>query len=130
MELPPDCVKVHDYKGCTRAMSGNGVTFLIRQQGNFEGGTLDFWSPLIRRSLTGEKAMALEATGKVGLNNGTPVLKFIGSKEIGRKTYQYILYVITTERFIYTYECWGLVDEVAKLQEPLDKSCKTMNIKP
>jgi len=130
MELPADCVKVYDYKGCTRAMSGNGVLLLIRQQGNFEGGTLDFWAPLIRRGLSGEKAISLGATGKLTLDTGATAIKFAGTKEIGRKTYQYLLWVVATGRDIYTYECWGLADDVNRMQAELEKSAKSMRIKP
>lgn len=130
MDLPPNCVKLHETKGCTRAMSGNGVMLLIRRESNFEDGSLDFWAPLVRRSLVAEKAVALGNTEEVTLDSGARGLKFTGLKTLGRKTYQYTLWLVVTEDDIYRFECWGLAEEVAKMQSQLDKAAKSMRIRP
>jgi len=130
MTFPADWVKVYDYKGITRAMSGTGVMLLVRQNDNFEGGTLDFWAPLLRRGLTAEKVISLDITEKTSLDNGAPALRFTGTRELGRKTYRYLLWVVVTPRYIYTVECWGPAQELASLQAQVETACRSMGIKP
>jgi hypothetical protein len=130
MDLPSNCVKVHEEKGYTRIMSGSGVMLLIRRESNFEGGSLEFWAPLVRRSLAAEKALALDNTEDVTLASGAHGLKFAGTKTLGRKTYRYMLWLVATEEDIYCFECWGVADEVAKMQPQLDKAAKSMGIRP
>jgi len=130
MDLPPNCIKLSEAKGFTRVMSGNGVILLIRREKNFEGGSLEFWAPLVRRSLVAEKAIALGNTEEVTLDSGARGLKFTGTKKLGRKAYQYTVWIVVTKDDIYSFECWGLSDEVSKMQSQLDKAAKSMKIKP
>jgi len=130
MDLPPNFVKLRETKGDTLVMSGNGVMLLIRRVSNFEGGSLGFWAPLVQRSLVAEKSVALDSTEEVTLDSGVHGLKLTGTKKLGRNTYQYMLWLVTTDDEIYTFECWGLVDEVAKMQPQLDKAATSMNIRP
>jgi hypothetical protein len=130
MDIPPACVKLSETKGCTRIMSGNGVMLLIRREKNFKNGSLEFWAPFVRRSLVAEKAVALGNTEPVTLDSGANGLKFTGTKIMGRKTYKYDLWLVVTEEDIYTFESWGVADEVAKMQAELDKAAKSMSIDP
>jgi len=130
MDLPPNCVKLREMKGYTLVMSGNGVVLLIRRVGNFKGGSLGFWAPIVRRSLIAEKTLALGGTENVTLDSGAQGLKFTGTRTLGRKAYQYTLWLVATAEDIYTLECWGEADEVTKMQSQRDTSAKSMNIYP
>jgi hypothetical protein len=37
---------------------------------------------------------------------------------------------VVTEDYVYTFECWGPVDPIAKDRESLEKAARSMRIKP
>jgi hypothetical protein len=41
-----------------------------------------------------------------------------------------MLWVVATEKYVYTLECWGKAGEVEKMQPELDKVAQSMRIKP
>lgn len=130
MELPPGCVKLHETKGYTRAMTGTGVAILVRREKNFENGSLAFWEPLVRRSLAAERTLALGETLRTPLKNGTEAIKITGTRTIGRKTYQYVLWLTANEDDVHTFEAWGETAPMAAIADALDQSAKSMRIKP
>jgi len=129
IEWPASFVKLSENEGTTRAMSGNGVMLLVRRQENFEGGTPVFWKQIIRRWLVDNKVIALGAMEEVALKTGAKGTEFVGTKEVGRKQYQYILVTLVDRDYIYTVECWGPVEEMAKEREVVEQSVKTMRVR-
>ena len=130
MELPSTFVKLSESEGRTRAMSGNGVMLLVMRQDNFEGGTPVFWTQIIRRWLVENKVIALNATKDVALLTGAKGTEFIGTKTVGRKEYQYMLVTVVDRNYIYTIECWGPAEEIAKEYEAVEQSVRAMKVKP
>jgi len=129
MEWPASFVKLSESEGRTRAMSGNGVMLLVRRQDNFEGGTPVFWTQIIRRWLVDNKVIALGSMAEVTLKNGAKGTEYVGTKEVGRKQYQYILVTLVDEDYIYTIECWGPAEEMAKEREVVEQSIKTLRVR-
>jgi len=130
MELPASYLKVFEAKGITRAMSGNGVMILIQREKNFEGGTLAFWTQTIHRWITAGKVFAVADEKDTTLDTGVPVRWMSAVKTVGHDKYQYLLATVVTEDYVYTFECWGPVDQVAKDRESLEKAARSMRIKP
>jgi hypothetical protein len=125
MEFPETFVKLAEEDGNTRAMSGSGVKLLIRRQENFKGGTLQFWTQVIRRWVT-----VVSEVKEFDLLTGAKGNQLIGTTTIGRKTYQYRLIIVVDKNYIYTIECGGTHDEVEKIKESLDQAVRTLKVKP
>ena len=125
MDLPPSYVKLAEESGWTRAMSGNGVMLMIQRERNFKEGTVAFWTPIVRRWLLGSKVIAIGETQNVTLGTGAPGFSLSGTKTIGRKTYQYMLLTIVGRKYLYTCECWGPAEDVAKDREAIDKAFRS-----
>jgi Domain of unknown function (DUF4349) len=130
MELPETFVKLAERNGSTRAMSGTGVMVLVSRHENFQNGSMDFWSQIIRRWLVANQVIALSEVKEFTLNTGAKGTQFIGTKTIGRKEYAYRLVAVTDDDDIYTVECWGIKDEVEKVKDFLDQAVKTLKVKP
>ena len=130
MELPSTFVKLAECEGSTRAMSGNGVRLLVRRQDNFEGGTTDFWTQIIRRWLVDNKVIALSAVKDVALSTGAKGTEFVGTKTVGRKEFQYLLVTVVDKNYVYTIECWGHAEEMAKEHETVEQAVTTLKVKP
>lgn len=130
LPLPAGYVKLYERDGCTRAMSGDGVMLLVQRERNFDGGTPEFWAPLVRRSLAAGKAIAVSATNAVTLASGARGFSVEGARTVGQKAYAYRVTVVATSDFIHTVECWGPADAVARDREALDSACHSMKIRP
>jgi hypothetical protein len=130
MELPETFVKLAERDGSTRAMSGTGVMILASRHENFQNGSMDFWTQIIRRWLVANQVIALSEVKEFTLNTEAKGTQFIGTKTIGRKEYAYRLVAVTDDDDIYTVECWGIKDEVEKVKDSLDQAVKTLKVKP
>jgi len=130
LDLPPGYVKLYESDGCTRAMSGSGVMLLVQRERNFEGGTPEFWAPLVRRSLVAGKAIAVTGTNAIALATGAQGFTVEGKRTAGARTYAYRVTVMASRDYIHTIECWGPADEVAKDHDVLDHACQSMPIHP
>lgn len=125
MELPETFVKLSEEDGKTRAMSGSGVKLLIRRHENFKGGTAHFWTQIIRRWVT-----AVSEVKEFDLLTGAKGTQFVGNTTIGRKEHQYRLITVVDKKYIYTIECWGVTEEVAKEKEAVEQCVRAMKVKP
>jgi hypothetical protein len=130
MDTPPGFVTVSDVRDHTRMMNGNFVTLLARRHKNFEDGRLDFWEPLIRRHLMAGKTLAMGETEPIRLDSGARGLKLSGTLTQNRKLHRYALWIVATDSDIYTLECWGADEEVESLMPQLEKSARSMRIRP
>lgn len=130
MSLPPNCVKLSESKGRTLIMSGSGVMILVQREENFENGGEGFWAPLVRRSLTVDKAMAVGDWEQVKLDTGVSGQRLSGTRRMGRRTYQYELWLVCTDDDVYTFECWGEAEEMTRMRPQLEVSAKSMDIRP
>lgn len=125
---PADYVKVAQRKEEARAMSGEGVTILVGRHDNFPNGTLAFWSPLVRRGLTASRALSLgEEKDLSGAAGGRGRL-LAAAKTVGKRKLQYLVAIYCGDDYVYTYECWGPADAVARDRAALEKSMNTLEI--
>ncbi|MEO5368100.1 MAG: DUF4349 domain-containing protein, partial [Magnetococcus sp. WYHC-3] len=128
LSWPSDYVRVAQRREEVRAMSGDGVTILVRRHENFENGTLAFWSPLVRRWLTASRILSIgEEKDFTGATGGHGRL-FVADKTVGNRKIQYLIAIYCGEGHVYTYECWGPADMVTRDREALEKSIGTMEV--
>ena len=128
LTLPPNYVKVAQRKEEMRAMSGEGVTIRVGRHENFENGTLAFWSPIVRRWLTASRVLPVnEGKELSSAHNGHGKL-FAVTRTVGNRKCQYLLAIYCGEDYVYTYECWGPADVVAKDREALEASMGTLEV--
>jgi len=130
MELPETFVKLSEEDGKTRAMSGTGVMLMVRRHENFEGGTMAFWTQIIRRWLVANQVIALSEVKDFELLSGAKGTQFVGTKTLGRKEYQYRLVTVADKKYVTTIECWGIKDEVEKVKDAVDQAARTLKVKP
>lgn len=130
MELPGSYVRVHEDASSVRAMSGDGVMLLARREPNFEGGTVAFWGPIVRRWLTGGRAMSITAARDVTLETRARGFALDATRTFGGKSHTYRLVVIVTRDQVYTIECWGRADDVNRDREALDRAFASLKVKP
>ena len=129
LDLPDAYVKLHEGDNSTRAMSGDGVMLLVKREPNFEGGTLDFWARIVRRWLVASKVIVIAEEKDVTLDTGVAGKLVVGTKTLGRKDHRYIVALIVNQDYVYTFECWGPAEYVAKDQAALEKMVKSMRVK-
>lgn len=130
LDLPQGYVRLHESDGCLRAMSGSGVMVLIQREPNFEGGTAEFWEPIVKRSLTAGKTIAVTGSEPFTLATGARGFTVDGTRTIGNKAFAYRVSVIVGRKAIHTFECWGPADAVARDRDALDETRKGLRIKP
>ncbi len=78
----------------------------------------------------GNKVIALSTMKDVVLITGAKGTEFVGTKAVGRKEYQYMLVTVVNTNYIYTIECWGPAEELAKERDAIEQSVRTMKVKP
>ncbi len=127
-ELPESFAKYHEAYYITRATSADGVLIKVQRHLNVEGADLAFWTTLIRRSLTANQAIAINQVRDTTIRDKVEARIIEGSKEIAGEKYAYLVAVAQTRDYVYTYEAWGLSENVAKAKESLEKSIRSMDV--
>jgi len=127
-ELPESFAKYHEGYYVTRATSADGVLIKVQRHLNVEGADLAFWTTLIRRSLTAKQAIAINQVRDATIRDKVEAKIIEGSKEIAGEKYAYLVAVAQTRDYVYTYEAWGLSENVAKAKESLEKSIRSMDV--
>jgi hypothetical protein len=130
MTLPPSYVRVLDEDGCTRALSGRGVAVLVQRERNFQGGTLEFWTPIVRRWLAQGRAMSVGESVDVALDGGAKGIAMSATVTAGRKTCTYLLSMAVNKDHVYIFECWGPQEDVNKDRDALAAAFRSMNVRP
>ncbi len=105
-------------------MSGGGVTILVRRHENFENGAVDFRSPIVRRWLTAARVFAVSEEKDVGRGR-----LLVATKTVGSRSYQYLVAIFAGDDYVYSYECWGPAEAVARDREALEKSMASLKVR-
>jgi hypothetical protein len=129
-DLPDGFVRVHERKGMTRAMSGDGVSMLISREENFEEATAEFWQQIIKRWLSAGKAIAITGVSDLKLKSGALAKVFACIEDMGGVPHGYVLGMVATEDYVYTFEAWGRQDKVVARQTALSEAIQSMAIRP
>lgn len=128
VDMPPSYVIFYRKDYQSMAMSADKILIKVRRHDNYQGGSLDFWQKLVRRQLVEGKAFSVSGENKIGLDPGGNAMIFTSIKEIGRQPFGYIVAVAASEDYVYTYEAWGLADNLEADRAAIEKSIKSMEI--
>ncbi len=124
--MPGSFVKYVQHEQITRALSANGVLLKVTKQKNYEGGTLDFWGTLVRRTLVETRAIAVTDEQSFTTAGGTPGKLFVGEKSIGNKPHRYMAAIVPVERSVYVYEAWGPRDALNDVKDRITESMRSL----
>ncbi|NQT88524.1 DUF4349 domain-containing protein, partial [bacterium] len=128
--LPEAYVRYYARYDTTRAMSAENMLILLQRQSNYAGGSLDFWTGLVRRALVAKRAMAVAKEQDVKLRTGVEARMILATKEIGGKKYGYLVAVIARKRHVYIFEAWGPEAQFAKDLPQLTEAVRSLRIGP
>ncbi len=129
-DLPEGYLTYFENEDQTRAMSADRNMILVMKHENYKGGTLEFWSKLIRRALADQKAIAVKEEKKLKLNSRAEACLIAGSKEIGGKPMGYLVMVATDKQNVYTVEAWGAMETLSQDRAKLDKAMLSLGVGP
>ncbi|MBN1123819.1 MAG: DUF4349 domain-containing protein [Sedimentisphaerales bacterium] len=127
-DLPAGYIKFYVDHYHTQAMSAAQVMIDLGKRDNYQGGSLPFWSELIRRVLVEEKAFAIRDQKTVDLHKGGRATLFVTGRQIGQKRYGYLIALAVTKKNVYVFECWGPEKEFTADQSKLEAAIKTLRL--
>jgi len=128
-EFPDGYIKYYEDKIRNRAMSAKGVIIHVHKEKNYKGGTIEFWSSLVRRVLVEQKVMHIDKQTELKLNKKNDAVLFKGSKQIGTRQFGYLAVIAATKRNVYVFEAWGPKQEFDKDVGKLETAAKSMQLK-
>lgn len=128
-DLPDSYIRYVATPKATHAMNAQGVLVRIEQHENYDGGDLDFWTTLCRRSLVEHRTIAITDSKSVKPRHGQDTHLFIGAKQIGGKPSGYLLLVTQTPRYVYTYQAWGPAEALDADRQKLINSAMSLGTK-
>lgn len=129
-KLPPGFVRYYERDHLTEAMSADNVLIKFTRHDNYDGGTLEFWTALAKKTLTDNRAVLVLEQQDLQLTDKTAARVLVGTKDLGGGPKQtYLLGVAATARYVYTFEAWGPAQNVAPQREALVKAFSTMDAK-
>jgi hypothetical protein len=128
-KLPPGFVRYYEREHVTEAMSADNVVIKLVRQDNYDGGSLDFWSTLAKKTLLENRAIAITDQHDVTLSDKSTARVLIGAKDTGGPKQTYLLGLVATSRYVYTFEAWGPSEAVASQRDALEKALTTLDAK-
>ncbi len=128
LTIPKSFVKLSGNSYRMTAMSPNDVFITLKEEDGAEGGTLDFWSTMIKKSLEKKFAVKVLSELKETLNTGWKCRILFAEKHVGTQTYSYMVAVVVYKKQVYLYEVWGDTKEFALEKENIIISVKSMGI--
>ena len=117
-EPPAGFLRYYSSKAVVEAMDAGDLRLKVQRHDNFDEGKLDFWQALARRSLVETRALAVGEERVLGPERA--LLR--GTREVGGKKQGYLLVLLRTKRFVYTFEAWGPVERFDAAFAELEKS--------
>jgi hypothetical protein len=110
-------------------MSADDTVIRLRREDNYDGGDLGFWSKLIARSLTEGRAIAITSERDMTVKDGTAAKLLLGTKDLGAKKTMYLVGIVVTKRYVYTFEAWGDADKVKSQIRTLQAAFASLDVK-
>lgn len=126
--LPKSFAKYYEDNYLTLATSAEGVFLRVQRHANSEGADPEFWTALIRRSLSGEKAIYITDIRDIKTKDKTYAKYIEGTKEVGGKKFGYLVAVALSKEYVFAYEAWGNLEQFSAEKKAVEESVKTMSI--
>jgi len=127
-EPPEAYVMPRSRYGPVRAFSADDVQIRVARNENHRGGTLEFWSKLIRNHLVKRQVLAVTHEADVDLASGAKARLVVGTKEIGQKRYGYLAVVAVTRRQVFIFQAWGPDTEFSADRKKLEDAARSMRV--
>jgi len=102
----------------------------LQRHDNYDGGNADFWVTLAKRAMLEHRAIAIDSLTEITLDTKAPARMLLGTKDISNKPHGYLVALILTKRYVYSFEAWGPKDQFAKDRANLEHAIKTLEINP
>ena len=125
---PESYVMPRSRYGPVRAFSADEVEIAVARNENHRGGTLEFWSKLVRNHLVKRKVIAVTDEADLELASGAKARLLVGTKEIGRKRYGYLVAVAATRRQVFVFQAWGPEAEFSADRKKLEGAVRSMRV--
>lgn len=129
-ELPPGYIRYFERDQQTEAMSASGMLIKLQRQENYDGGRVEFWSRLVRRALSENRAIAVREERELTLESKAKAHLLVGSREIAGKPYGYLVALIATRQHVYSFEAWGPQEAFAADIPAMEKAIRSLDIHP
>ena len=129
-DLPVSYIRYFGADDLAEAMSGNEVYIKVQRNENYQGGTLDFWSALARRTLVESRSIALQKDTALTLRSRATARLFTGSRQIAGKPFGYLLAVVADKHEVYAFEAWGPAEAFEKDRPALLKAVQSLDVDP
>jgi hypothetical protein len=128
-ELPEDFISFYEDNNRSAAMSAANVIIDMRKQKNYKGGSVDFWGDLVRGVLVEQKVFSVTEKSEVTLKNKRKAVLMEGAKQIGSKSYSYLIAITANKKHVYVLEAWGAKEAFSLQRNKLLDCVKTMRLK-
>ena len=129
-ELPDTYIKYFERDYETWCMSPEENYIKLKMMDNYEGGSLEFWSKLIRRSLALKSAINIKEAKDLTLKTEMKAKVLTGSRTVGNRKLGYFITVAVNKKHVYTFEAWGPYESLIKDIPKLKEAVNTLRIKP
>ena len=129
VDLPDSYIRYIATPNTTRAMSADGVLIKVERHENYDGGDMDFWATLCRRSLVEHRAISLSQSDRIQLPNDREAQLYVGAKQIGGDEQHCVRMSTRTSRYVYTFEAWGPAKVFEADRTALMDSARSLNVR-
>jgi hypothetical protein len=127
--LPPGFIRYYEADRVTEAMSAQEVVIKVRREDNYEGGDLRFWSELVRRAIVDNRAISIQKEMDLTIKDGTAGKWFAGIKDRGGRKQGYCAGIVSTGKFVYTFEAWGDQASIEKESTAIEGAFRTLDVR-
>lgn len=117
-EPPAGFLRYYSSKDLVEAMDAGDLRIKVQRHKNFDEGGLAFWKALARRALVETRALAVSEERELGPERA--LLR--GTREVGGKKQGYVLVLLRSKRFVYSFEAWGPAERFDAAFAELEKS--------
>lgn len=127
-ELPKSYIRYYGRDDLAEAMSASEIYIKVQRHDNYQGGDLDFWSTMARRSLVESRCIAIDKESDLTLRTKATAHLFVGKRQVAGKPYGYCLALISRKHEVYAFEAWGPADAFANDQAALQKAIESLDV--
>ncbi|MCC5828301.1 MAG: DUF4349 domain-containing protein [Phycisphaeraceae bacterium] len=129
--LPPNYIRYYNRQGVAEVMGADGILMKIQSHDNYEGGSAAFWTALVRRALTENRAMAVQSVESLALDRqrSAEAAWIVADRDLGTEQQMYALALIVTDRRVHTLEAWGPVDAMRRDLPAIRAAARSLQIR-
>lgn len=135
-ELPEDFIRHYQRDYVTMAMAPGDMGLKVIRHANYDSGSQAFWVELVRDTLIDRLGIPMSPAKsydvdmkKLWSSDTTGMAFMLGSKKVGAEPYGYLIGVVATDRYVYTFEAWGPEETMTAQREAILASMTSMRVR-